>query len=157
MKILIFSDSHGTMQYMCEAIEKEHPDYVIHLGDHAQDAKELSIYYRDLPITWVKGNCDHFYDAPLTKLVTYDGKKVFLCHGHTYGVKGGLLRVVYAAKEAGADILLFGHTHIPFHDQSQELILLNPGACGDKNYFGKPTYGIMELGQGKPIVKYDFI
>lgn len=157
MKLLVLSDSHGTMQYMCDAVEKEHPDYIIHLGDHDDEADELSCFYPDIPIAAVRGNCDRFSNKPDSRLAVYGGLKVFFCHGHTFGVKSGLLRVIYAAKEAGADILLFGHTHIPFHDVADGLTILNPGACGNKNYFGKPTYGTIEFGEHRPIVKYSFI
>lgn len=157
MKLLILSDSHGVMQYMCDAVEKEHPDYVIHLGDHDRDAEELSQYYPQLPITWVCGNCDRMSDAPQTRTVTYIGRKFFLCHGHTLGVKSGLLRAVYTAREAGADVLLYGHTHIPFHDETDGLTILNPGACGDKNYFAKPSYGVIEITPDQLTAKYDFL
>lgn len=159
MKILVLSDSHGTMQYMCDAVEKEHPDYVIHLGDHARDASELSSFYPRLPIASVCGNCDRGADEPVTQVAVYDGVKIFFCHGHTYGVKSGVLRAVYAAREQGADILLFGHTHIPVCDASGEcgVLLLNPGACSQRNYYGKPSYGIIELGQGSPVLKYYFL
>lgn len=156
MKILVLSDSHGSMQYMCDAVEKEQPDCIIHLGDHAKDAEELSVYYPNIPMSVVRGNCDPFSDQPETRLAVYDGVKILSCHGHTYGVKSGLLRASYAAREVGADIFLFGHTHIPFCDRSDNgLILLNPGACGRGNAFGKPTYGIIET-DGRT-VKYDFI
>ena len=157
MKILVLSDSHGTMQYMCDAVEKEQPDYIIHLGDHAKDAEELSLYYPNIPVSIVRGNCDFLSDQPETRLAEYGSVKIFSCHGHTCGVKGGLLRAVYAAREAGADILLYGHTHIPFQDKTDELLILNPGACGNENSRGKPTYGVIELGQGIPVVKYRFI
>lgn len=157
MKLLVLSDSHGMLQFMCDAVEKEHPDYVIHLGDHDRDAEELARYYPQLPVTWVCGNCDRFSDAPQTRTAVYGGKKIFFCHGHTLGVKGGLLRAVYAAREAGADVLLYGHTHIPIHDEADGLTVLNPGACGAKNFFGKPTYGVIEITQQGLSAKYDFI
>lgn len=142
---------------MCDAVEKEQPDYIIHLGDHAKDAEELSSFYPNIPLAAVRGNCDRFSDQPETRLAVYGGVKILSCHGHTYGVKSGLLRAVYAAKEAGADILLYGHTHIPYCDDADGLRILNPGACGHENFFGKPTYGVIILGQGKPQIKYDFI
>lgn len=157
MKILVLSDSHGTMQYMCDAVEKEQPDCIIHLGDHAKDAEELSVYYPKIPVSIVRGNCDRFSNQPETRFAVYDGVKIFSCHGHTYGVKGGLLRAVYAAREADADILLYGHTHIPLRDESDGLMILNPGTCGNNNSFGKPSYGIIETGRGKTAVKYDFL
>ncbi len=154
---MILSDSHGVMQYMCDAVEKEHPDYVIHLGDHARDAEELSRYYPQLPITSVCGNCDLLSDVPATRSVIYLGKKFFLCHGHTLGVKGGLLRAVYKAREEGADVLHYGHTHIPFHDETDGLTILNPGACGNQNYFGKPSYGVIEITPDRMTAKYNFL
>ena len=34
-----------------------------------------------------------------------------MMHGHTRRVKSGPMAAIYAARECGADILLFGHTH----------------------------------------------
>ena len=41
MKLLILSDTHRSLGFACEAIEKEAPDTVIHLGDHLGDAEDL--------------------------------------------------------------------------------------------------------------------
>ena len=38
MKLLVLSDSHKRMQYMYQAVEREKPDLIIHLGDHDRDA-----------------------------------------------------------------------------------------------------------------------
>ena len=32
------------------------------------------------------------------------------------------------AKRFGADILIFGHTHIPYLEKEEDVILLNPGS-----------------------------
>lgn len=157
MKILVFSDSHGMVQYMCDAVEKEQPDYIIHLGDHDADADELSGFYPTVPLAAVSGNCDRYSNKPETTVATYGGLRLFICHGHSLGVKQGLLRAVYTAKEANARVLLFGHTHIPYRDKADGLTILNPGACGDKNCFGKPTYGVLEIDGETVTAKYDFI
>ena len=39
--------------------------------------------------------------------------KLFVTHGHAYGVKSGLGRLAERAKTLGADVVLYGHTHIP--------------------------------------------
>ena len=41
MKVLIFADSHGYNMAMAFAVDREEPDAVIHLGDHAEDAREI--------------------------------------------------------------------------------------------------------------------
>lgn len=42
MKLLILSDTHRSLGFAYDAIEKEHPDAVVHLGDHLTDAEDLS-------------------------------------------------------------------------------------------------------------------
>ncbi|MEG0145820.1 MAG: metallophosphoesterase family protein, partial [Clostridia bacterium] len=57
-----------------------------------------------------------------------------LTHGNTYRVKQGLLMLAYGAREVGADIVLYGHTHIPSVDRDGPLLLINPGALMDGRY-----------------------
>ena len=50
------------------------------------------------------------------------------------------------AKEKGADIALFGHTHEPYEEYLPEygLWLFNPGALSSPAR-GEPTYGLLTL------------
>ena len=152
MKIIIFSDSHRELDGMRTVIAQEKPDYVFHLGDHDTDAEALMREYDTLPIVTVRGNCDGWSDTPKTRVFNLGGKRFFLCHGHTLGVKEGYLRATYAALEQKADVLLFGHTHIPCcaceeTEPGQRLYLLNPGSCGGY----RPTYGRILLEPGREI------
>ena len=71
---------------------------------------------------------------------------MLIAHGHTMHVKYGLLSAQYRAQEMGADILLFGHTHVPLVENDGKLILLNPGSIGDRSH---PTYGVLEWRGGQ--------
>lgn len=146
MKLLVFSDSHGETEPMRTAIGRERPDAVLHLGDHAADAFALSQEYYALPVAYVRGNCD-FSFPPCSEAYrrTMEGVTIFACHGHRYGVKSSLLALTYAAREQGASLVLFGHTHCPYLEESGELTLLNPGACGGRH----PTYALVELHDGR--------
>lgn len=146
-KAIVFSDSHGELRYMLQAVDRELPDMILHLGDHDADAAELGAEYPLLPMLVVRGNCD-WTDTPRYLVTVIEGVRIFLCHGHTYGVKEGLMRAIYAALEKQADVLLFGHTHEPFCGEAEggELKLLNPGTCGPTY---DPTYGILELDKGR--------
>lgn len=146
MKILVFSDSHHTMRYMEMAVEQEHPDQVIHLGDHNRDAANLGQLYPMLPILSVNGNCDFDISGKDTVVAEFRGFRFFVTHGHRYGVKGSLLRLELAAKEAAADVVLFGHTHCGICEEYNGLWLLNPGSCSSA---GRPSYGIVEIMNGK--------
>ena len=146
MKLLVLSDSHGTIQYMCSAIQREQPDYVIHLGDHSRDLSQLMRQFPMLPMVSVRGNCDYSeFDVPEQRLAEYDGIRVFMSHGHRYGVKSGLLRYYMNARENQVDVALFGHTHSAFCEKKDGLWLLNPGSCG----YGRPSCGIVNIADGQ--------
>ena len=44
VKLLLFSDSHGNVANMADAIRLERPDRVLHMGDLARDAEELAAW-----------------------------------------------------------------------------------------------------------------
>ena len=143
-RICVFSDSHGCVEYMLRAIAHEKPDMIIHLGDGENDLYSVQRLYPELPVESVQGNCDRFSSALTVLNTTVAGKRIFAVHGHKYGVKydPALTNLRYAAMEADADIVLFGHTHTPYRDHSLAMDILNPGSCGDVRV---PTYGVIEI------------
>lgn len=142
MKILVFSDSHGNVAKMAEITRREEPDQLLHLGDLVQDARALGEQFPSLPLACVCGNCDGRSDLPAQRILTFDGRRVLMCHGHTYGVKAGMGGAAAAAREAGVDALLFGHTHSAFCDLAGELWIMNPGSIGS---LYTPTYGVIRI------------
>ena len=69
MKVLIFADSHGYNMAMAFAVDREEPDAVIHLGDHAEDAREIERVFPAMPICRVRGNNDFDPEVPLNAVV----------------------------------------------------------------------------------------
>ena len=149
MKILVLSDSHGNLTNMLQTVEITHPDMIFHLGDGWRDAFSLQEHFPSIPFELVAGNCDLGCDIAREKLLSIQNHRLLLCHGHTLGVKSGLLRARYAAQEHHADILLFGHTHEPFIDYLENTWLFNPGSIGNNSH---PSYGVLlfENGQVSP-------
>ena len=82
MKVLIFSDSHGYNMAMAFAVDREEPDAVIHLGDHAEDAREIERVFPAMPICRVRGNNDFDPEVPLNAVVTPGGVRIYITHGH---------------------------------------------------------------------------
>ena len=143
MTILVFSDSHRSWGGMLNAIDRHAPDQVIHLGDLQEDAEELTYVYPKLPVCMVPGNCDGWTTAPLKKQITLAGKQILLSHGHLWGVKRGYDAAVADARASGADILLFGHTHVAVCKQLEDsLWMLNPGAS-------PASYGLIRIEDGQ--------
>ncbi len=121
---------------MYAAIDRHKPRQVIHLGDMISDAEEVARHYPMLPFCMVPGNCDGWFSTePVRKQIVLEGKSVLLSHGHRWGVKSGYDAAIADARASKADILLFGHTHIPLLEQLEDgLWMMNPGparsGCG---------------------------
>lgn len=140
MKYLVLSDSHGNVDNMVRAVELVKPQGIIHLGDGWRDVEELRELFPSLPLEQVPGNCDFGRFEALERVLILDDHRVLIAHGHTLGVKTGLLRAQYRALEMNADILLFGHTHVPLVDAASRPMMMNPGSIGDPR---RPTYGVL--------------
>ena len=144
MKILIMSDSHGNRKAMLKAVESESPEMILHLGDYDRDCSALMEKYPEIPLHSVRGNCDRSSDGRDTFMLTLGGKRVLMTHGHLYRVKSGISIVKDNAIARGADVLLFGHTHIPYYDPQAGLTMINPGSVG----MGGKTYAVLEIKNG---------
>ncbi len=131
MKTAVFSDSHGNAKPMIEAIRSYCPDNVIHLGDGKRDIEEIEREFPLLPICSVPGNCDYGSGDPDYRVINFGEHRVFITHGHRYGVKySGFSPLLYAAECNDCDIAMFGHTHEPMCTDCDGILLLNPGSIG---------------------------
>ena len=146
MRILVLSDSHGCVEPMERCVERVQPQVILHLGDCVRDAQRLEERYPDIPLLGVPGNCDYGgLDQP-ERLTELGGVRILMMHGHTRRVKSGPMAAIYAARECGADILLFGHTH------RRELVrgvgtaatVFNPGSLRDGG-----SYGVITIENGE--------
>ena len=142
MKILVLSDSHGGIGAMCRAVEAVQPHHILFLGDGLRDAEKLQRDYPDIPMDTVPGNCDMGALGETEKLIELHGIRIFMLHGHTRNVKYDPMRAIYAAREYGADILLYGHTHRAAVDYDGTLYVMNPGTIGDRT---KASYGVITM------------
>ena len=142
MKILVLSDSHGNVDNMIRAVERVQPQRVLHLGDCQRDLTALQAAFPGMPMEGVPGNCDWGSCDQPERLLEIGGVRIFALHGHTRNVKHSPMAAMYAAKEYGAQVLLFGHTHVPLVDNDGSLLTLNPGAAGDPLH---PTCGVLTI------------
>lgn len=137
MELLIVSDSHGRAENIQATIERQvkAPDAILFLGDGARDLDRLFLI--DTPLWAVRGNCDWAssdYADKTERLLHFEGHTILLCHGHEWGVKGGLGGLIAHAADLGADIVLFGHTHKP------TLVTLPTGETVGKTALSRPMY-----------------
>lgn len=148
MKIIVFSDSHGRTAPITHAIEKEgKSDMIIHAGDVLRDVEDLKLMYPRENIVYVKGNND-FWDreTPEDRFFEIGGVKIFLTHGHNYGVKYTLAKLKQHAQKLGAQVCIFGHTHCQCNENDGGIIMFNPGSSNR-------SYGVVEIHDGKASAK----
>ena len=147
MKVLIVSDPHGREQNLAEALEQTGPiDQLIHLGDVEGGAEHIRELAGDAPAAIIAGNNDFFCDLPNERIFTLGGHRIFMTHGHGYFVHSGTLYLKREARKKGADIVMFGHTHKPYMEEDNELLVLNPGSLSLPRQEGhRPTYIVMEI------------
>lgn len=156
MKILVVSDTHGDIENAEQLIRGTNGiDLVIHLGDYFRDAQKLSDMFPGIPFEYIYGNSDFMIgDTPAEKSLEFFGKKIFITHGHRYSVKWNYEKLSKKAEEMGADLLLFGHTHVADLVEDGGHFLVNPGSISDPRDDSNESYAIIELNENtiKPVL-----
>ena len=102
---------------------------VIHLGDHAEDAREIERVFPAMPIYRVRGNNDFDPDVPLNAVVIPGGVRIYITHGHRERV--GMLSsgiVSQRAYEEHCTLAFFGHTHRMMLERENGVWVCNPGS-----------------------------
>lgn len=123
------SDTHGDIDEISKVIARERPfDMFIHCGDLCGAENVLEAKLSDCIVHMVGGNCDYSRDLPDIKEFHIGKLKVVLLHGHKYHVNYDISSLFYLAREREADIVMFGHIHVPVLVQEQGVTILNPGS-----------------------------
>ncbi|MFD3445417.1 metallophosphoesterase [Microbacteriaceae bacterium 4G12] len=143
MKALIVSDSHGLTEELTQ-LKKMYEgkvDVMIHCGD-----SELSFQQPELSgFVVVKGNCDFGASFPNEVVEEVKHIRFFATHGHLYNIKMTLQNVLYKAKEVGAHIACFGHSHILGAEVVDGVLLINPGSIALPRSRKEKTYVLLEV------------
>ena len=146
MRILVISDSHGSLRNIEKAIEAQ-PDakHVIFLGDGEKDIEEASYIYDDRIFHIVKGNCDFFSDRNTSDTVTINGIKIYFTHGH---FMRDVEKIVESARSVNAKIALYGHTHVAYTNYIDGVYLMNPGSITSPRDQFRGSYGVIDITDG---------
>ena len=159
MKIGIVSDTHNNL----EAVERvvalaDDVKLWFHAGDCVPDAQYLE-QITDTGVAKVMGNSDFFSDdAPNAMVVEAAGHKIFLTHGHSFGVRFGVDTLIETAEENDCDIAIYGHTHVA-QVLPGKVTVINPGSASRPRDDMRPSFAVAELTEGRPpqvkIIRFD--
>lgn len=127
-RLIAVSDTHGNakaVEKLLPLIKENH--YFVHLGDGLSDLR-LALEECPKKTHFCVGNCD-FYPGVLDEgVLEVENARIFYCHGHRYGVKGGLGVLARRAKELNCQLALYGHTHQAGITEIDGVTLVNPGS-----------------------------
>jgi len=160
-KLLVFSDSHGSLSALKAlfnwAKERHSPNGTIiasaFLGDGFSDlqkAAEATGFLSDWKI--VCGNNDYTHHIQEAAVFDLADHRFFMCHGHRQSIYRGYHLLLSAAKNNGADVALFGHSHVPFYENIDGISLINPGSVARPRSKTGATFAVIECPEGEPVI-----
>lgn len=124
-------------------------DVILHAGDVCLPSvlDELAAF---APVHVVAGNNDGddvvAWGAPETLEIVLDGVRVAMIHDS--GAKDGRARRM-RRRFPDADVVVFGHSHIPWDTEQDGQRLFNPGSPTDKRRQPHRTLGLLEIADGR--------
>jgi len=161
--ILVISDTHGNVPALTAVLGWARDAgfaAAMFLGDGTDDLPVASAH-AGFTVPWykVRGNLDQSFSVQDSLTVEIPAgqpdapsvRTFFLAHGNRYGVEKGGETIAAAAKAAGAEAALFGHTHVPYSAFVDGIFLLNPGSLGRSRVNAGPTFAVVECPSGGPL------
>ncbi len=144
LRFIVVGDTHGQIQPVLEELKNMPADGLFFTGDHYLDGLKIA---RELALDFygVTGNCDRGVTGPHELTLEFLNNRIYLCHGHLYGVKNTLQNLYYRSLEVGAGAVVFGHTHSPFCEQIDGIWFINPGSPTRPRFNSPKTYILLEL------------
>lgn len=149
MQILVVSDSHGDYVTFEKLVRsKPKAEVVIFCGDGFRDFEEVRKNFPEKMFIGVRGNCDWSCPLPFKEILSIEGKRIYVTHGHCENVKYGLDGLKFLASKEKADIVLYGHTHVPHIEHDGAMWIMNPGSL--RRF--ECSYGLLDIKNGQVLM-----
>ncbi len=153
MRVVVLSDTHSPRHWKAcppaVAAHLERADVILHAGDVCTP-DVLDVLRGFAPVHVVLGNNDvpevAAWGAPPTLQVELGGVQVGMIHDS--GQKDGRLARL-RRRFPDADLVVFGHSHIPMDVSGDGLRIFNPGSPTDKRRQPTGTLGLLDLADGE--------
>ena len=123
-------------------------DLILHAGDFSAASVLEGLEALGPPVVAVHGNVDEAElqrRLPRERVLDLEGVRIALVHdaGPRRGRLGRMRR-----RFPGADAVVFGHSHIPLHEEGEGLQLFNPGSPTDRRRSPRHTMGLAKVAHG---------
>lgn len=149
MKIGVIGDTHipvSTKKLPSKVYDYfKECDLIIHTGDLVEESV-ITELGKMAKTKAVRGNMDSSelkQNLPEKLVLDISDKKIGVVHGSGPSFK--VLQTVRRAFNGKFDIIIFGHSHIPFNEQIDGTLFFNPGSATDKIFAEFRSFGIIEI------------
>jgi len=153
-RIAVLSDTHGNAHpTLFPILQERRPSLILHAGDvgNADFLKELE---RIAVTIFVRGNVDPpgpgWPDSVSLRMTQGGTDRLHLLLIHFAAAQMKLDRKVLGLLHRfPAQMVVFGHSHIPFIGMDGKIGLFNPGSAGPRRWGLPTTIGLIELSDGR--------
>ena len=150
MQIGIISDTHGQVpNAVHDALAGV--DHILHAGD-VGPMEVITELASIAPVSAVLGNTDHSIQLPQMCVQTFVSQKFLVHHIVDLPVPSQLVRVAIADEQP--NVVVFGHTHMPYSEHHDGVLFLNPGSASNPRGSSAPSVAIVECNESSLIVKF---
>ncbi len=139
-RIGVISDTHGIVHPRIADVFAS-VDAIVHAGDIG-GAHVLESLRALAPVTFVEGNVDDGSGEGIVR-TTLGGLRILLTHvlPRPHSAAG---RVMRSLRGEAADLVVFGHSHLPHDEQVNGVRYFNPASAGPRRFDYPTSVGIVE-------------
>ena len=151
-RLAVISDTHlprGGRALPAACVEQlRAADAILHAGDLMELSVLAELEAIGPPVHAVRGNVDSAElqaRLPLTRIVQVEGVRIAMVHdsGPAHGRLARLRR-----RFPEADAVVFGHSHVPLHEERDGFAIFNPGSPTERRRAPHHTMGIATVQDG---------
>lgn len=158
-KGFIFSDTHwnsssSVPDFLFDLLQD--CDFAVHAGDWT-DGEAVCVFSSLTSLFAVCGNCD-YSDVrrflPVSRIQEIGGVSIGITHGRR---KGPAVLDDLSCEFPACDLVIFGHSHVPFCEKRGRTVFFNPGSLSFPRGGFSPSYGIIEIENGNISLNHVFL
>jgi len=144
MRIGVIADTHGVLHPQVACVFAN-VDHIVHAGD-VGDSRILDALRELAPVTFVRGNNDGASGEEIVR-ANVGELRVLLTHVLPRPRKPSS-HVVESLQDEPADVVVFGHSHLPHNERIGGVLYFNPASAGPRRFDYPVSVGFLESRDG---------